>query len=389
MPQPKHHGKFCWEELLSNDTAAAKGFYSRLMGWEAEEWPGGMPYTLFKAEGTGVGGLMALPEDAKQMGARPHWVTYVAVADADATAAEVGRLGGAVLKAPFDVPEVGRLAIVKDPQGALFAIIQPARKEAPPQPKLGAFSWRELATSDQAAAFKFYQALFGWKEMMRMPMGPDASYVIFGYDGEQRGGMYVRMSEQQPIAWLSYTAVASADSAAAAASAAGAKLINGPMDVPGGRIAQLLDPEGVMFAVHSMKAPEAKPAKATAKAAAKPAARPAAAAAKPAARPAAAAAKPAAAAPAKPAAKPVAKSAAKPVAKPAAKPAAKKGAKKPAKKAAGKGKAAKKAAKKATRKPAKKAAPRLARMADKKASKKDRKKDKKQRKKDRKAARKK
>jgi len=362
MPQPKHHGKFCWEELLSNDTAAAKGFYSRLMGWKAEDWPGGMPYSVFNAEGRGVGGLMALPDEAKQMGARPHWVTYIAVADASATVAEAGRLGGVVIKAPFDVPEVGKLAILKDPQGALFAIIQPSKPDAPQQPKFGGFSWRELATSDQAGAFKFYQALFGWQEMQRMPMGPDASYVIFGYDGQQHGGMYVRMSDQQPIAWLSYTHVADADKAAAAATAAGAKLINGPMDVPGGRIAQLLDPEGVMFAVHSMKAASeapksAKPAKPAAKKA--PAKAPAKAApVEPAKAPAAAKAPPAAKKAPKPAAKKVAKKVAKPAAKKAAKKVAKKVAKQASRKVAGKRKAAKKVAKKAVRRAARKAAPR-------------------------------
>ena len=118
----------------------------------------------------------------------------------------------------------------------------------------------ELATSNHEAAFDFYSKLFGWQVLHRMDMGPQGIYLIFGADGVQRGGMYKLNQERssRPY-WLPYAEVASADAAATAATAAGGKVIVGPMDVPGGgRIAQVIDPSGAMFAVHSM--PAAKPA---------------------------------------------------------------------------------------------------------------------------------
>ncbi len=122
MAEMKGPGQFSWNELLTSDVDAAAGFYTKLLGWAAVPMAGGMPYTLFKKNGTEVAGLMALP----MPGVPPHWLNYVTVENADASAARVTELGGKICKPPFDIPNVGRIAIVQDPQGAAFGLFQPS-----------------------------------------------------------------------------------------------------------------------------------------------------------------------------------------------------------------------------------------------------------------------
>jgi predicted enzyme related to lactoylglutathione lyase len=124
----------------------------------------------------------------------------------------------------------------------------------------GAIAWNELLTSDAEAALKFYSGLFGWELMTRINMGPKGAYLIFGAEGVQMGGMMTAPIPGGPL-WLPYTEVDSADAVVVSAVKAGATLCLGPQTVPGGgRIANFLDPQGVMFAVHSMTVASATPA---------------------------------------------------------------------------------------------------------------------------------
>jgi predicted enzyme related to lactoylglutathione lyase/uncharacterized protein YndB with AHSA1/START domain len=119
-------GSFCWNELMTTDLEGASRFYSRLLGWQTADFPaGGMKYTLFKKGDRGVGGMLTVPAP----GIPPHWLAYVLVGDVDATAREAANLGGTVLKPPFDVPTVGRIAIVQDPQGAAVGLFKPLPEE--------------------------------------------------------------------------------------------------------------------------------------------------------------------------------------------------------------------------------------------------------------------
>jgi predicted enzyme related to lactoylglutathione lyase len=353
-------GRFVWHELLTTDTAGAAGFYPKVVPWRTA--PSSMPgYTIWMAGQVQIGGLMALPAEA---GAPPpHWLMYVGTPNVDATCSQAQGLGARVVKSAADIPNVGRFAVLADPQGATFAVFTAGSGQAPqpPPPAQGGFSWHELATTDVAGALRFYGELFGWRKGPGHDMGPAGVYQIFEHGGNQVGGMCRPGAAHTAPSWLSYVHVADSARAVAAAKSGGGRLLHGPMEVPGGSwIALLIDPQGGAFAVHEMpRAAEAKPAPAKAAAAAKPAAS-----AKPAAAPKPAAPAKAPAAPAKPAAKPAA---AKPATKPAKK-AAKKTAKKAAKKAAGKGrkppkkKAARRPARrKAARKPVRKAARRGAR----------------------------
>jgi predicted enzyme related to lactoylglutathione lyase len=163
----------------------------------------------------------------------------------------------------MDIPQVGRIAVLADPQGAEFAIFTPSMPGAgSDEPSRGDFSWHELATADWKAAWEFYRALFGWEFATSFDMGPMGTYWMFRRGGGTRmlGGMYTKGADMPgPPHWLPYVNVPSADDAARAATRHGGKVLHGPMEVPGGdRVAMMLDPQGALFAVHAL-ATAAKP----------------------------------------------------------------------------------------------------------------------------------
>ncbi len=138
----------------------------------------------------------------------------------------------------------------------MFAIFQPSGQGSAPDTRgLGHFSWAELNTTDWKAAWKFYSELFGWKKTSSMDMGAEyGEYFMFGEGGEQSmGGMSNAATMMKaPAHWLHYVNVSSVDEAAKRIPSLGGKVLNGPMDVPGGdRIAQCMDPQGGMFAIFS------------------------------------------------------------------------------------------------------------------------------------------
>lgn len=261
-------GKFVWHQLMTRDVPGAKNFYSRLTGWKTLAWPLDPAYTVCHADAGPVAGIMEIPSDMPSE-VTSHWLQYIGTRDVDGTAQAAVRAGGSIVKEPSEMQGAGRYAVLKDPQGALFAIIDPenAKPEPADGPPLGAFSWHELATSDNEAAFAFYSGLFGWDAMQRMDMGALGVYLIFGENGVQRGGIYIKPAENPgPPNWLPYVRVPSADEGFAVALSKGAKGTVPPMEVPGGgRIANVIDPAGASFAVHSMAvskpaaAPAAKP----------------------------------------------------------------------------------------------------------------------------------
>jgi len=267
-------GRFVWHQLATRDVPGAKKFYSKLVGWKTMPWPLDPAYTVCHADVGPVAGIMAIPAEAPAE-MPSHWLQYIGTSDVDATADAAVRAGGSVLKSPSDMQGAGRYAVLRDPQGAIFAIINPenARAEGKGTPPLGTFSWHELATTDNEAAFAFYSGLFGWEAMQRMDMGPLGIYLIFGWNGEQRGGMYIKPADApMPSNWLPYAYVPSADKGFALATGSGARELIAPMEVPGGsRVAAVMDPTGAAFAIHSTAAaaapaaPKAPKAKAAAK----------------------------------------------------------------------------------------------------------------------------
>jgi predicted enzyme related to lactoylglutathione lyase len=167
-----------------------------------------------------------------------------------------------VLKDVMEVSEVGRFAVLQDPQGAAFTAYTPASPTVPTYPTpLGGFSWHELATTDWQAALDFYRTVFGWKQSQAMDMGPMGVYLIFELNGTMLGGMFNKPPEIPVPNWLPYVRVEDAHAAAAAATAAGGRVLVGPSEVPGGDwIVQVLDPQGAAFAVHAVTAKPAESA---------------------------------------------------------------------------------------------------------------------------------
>ena len=259
-------GAFTWCELLTTDTAAAQAFYKKIVPWTAVPFAPDGSYTVFNNRaGAGVAGLMTLPAAAKQMGTPPNWMMYIGTPNVNDTAVRIAQLGGRVVKQPDDIPNTGRFAVVQDPYGATFGIYTPKTPgPAKEKPGLGDFSWFELYTPNPDGAWNFYRSLFGWEKTSAMDMGDMGVYQMFGRGGGIPNGGIMKPPPGAPAAWMPYALVQDAKAAAAAAAANGAKIINGPMEVPGGDwIAQGIDPQGAMFAVHSLNpaAKKAAPAK--------------------------------------------------------------------------------------------------------------------------------
>jgi hypothetical protein len=241
-------GRFVWHELLTNDTAGAAAFYPKVVPWRTA--PSSMPgYTIWMAGQTQIGGLQALP--AEGGATPPHWLIYVGTPNVDSTCSQAQGLGARIVKPPGDIPNVGRFAVLSDPQGATFAVFTPGGGPPPgAAPSQGSFSWHELATTDVAAAVRFYGQLFGWNKGAAHDMGAMGVYQIFRHAGEQVGGMCNVRGPSTAPSWLSYVHVADSGRAVAAAKSAGGRLLHGPMEVPGGSwIAMMMDPQGGTFAV--------------------------------------------------------------------------------------------------------------------------------------------
>jgi uncharacterized protein len=247
-----NRGRFVWYEHLTRDVPAAISFYSEVAGWKTQPFNDDGEYTMWVGGQGPLGGVMKLT--AEMGGAPPHWMAHVQVDDVDATAAAAKQLGGKVHHEPTDIPEVGRFAVLADPQGAVISVFRPVggEMELHDPAKEGEFCWNELLTSDGVAAFRFYSELFGWRVLEEMDMGPMGKYRVFGLGELRLGGiMALPKGASMPPAWLYYVNTRDLDASVARATRNGGKVMNGPMDIPGGgRIAQLSDAQGAAFALH-------------------------------------------------------------------------------------------------------------------------------------------
>jgi predicted enzyme related to lactoylglutathione lyase len=251
-------GRPVWYELMTTDMAAAETFYKNVIGWTSAPFRGSPdPYDVFKRGGdVQVAGLMHTP---KGMNMPPFWSMYVAVPKLEEAVAHIKRLGGSELSGIIDVPSVGRLQMLKDPQGAAFYIIQPEPREERPEqaPEVGEASWHELMTTDAAAAMKFYTEVFGWQPSDTMDMGEMGKYYMFNRPFGMIGGMMNKPPHMAnvPPYWGIYFRVADINAAVERVKANGGQILNGPMEVPGGDwIVNAMDPQGAAFSLHAKKA---------------------------------------------------------------------------------------------------------------------------------------
>ena len=257
------HGTPIWYELLTPDHASAKRFYDAVVGWTIEDAPAGpIDYRMIRAgadnSGANAGGVMQITPEMASGGAQPGWLFYVGVDDVDATAAQVTANGGTVVMAPHDLPGVGRMAFVTDPQGAPFYIMRGASPEdstafAPGErgPRNGHCGWNELWTSNVDGALAFYRTMFGWENPSTMDMGPMGGYhFVHLPDDIVLGALAKAPQPGQPPRWAFYFWVSDVEAAMATAKAQGGTITAGPHDVPGGlRTVMGTDPHGATFAL--------------------------------------------------------------------------------------------------------------------------------------------
>ena len=248
------NNEFIWYELHTTDAKAAEAFYSNVIGWNVKdaEVPD-TDYRILSMGQTAIGGLMTLPEEACNKGARPGWLGYVAVEDVDTFVARIKQAGGALHYGPEDIPTVGRFAVVADPQGAVFILFKGASCEQPTTPSpasVGHTGWHELHARDRENAFAFYAELFNWTKAEAVDMGPIGLYQLFATGDAAVGGMVTSPEAASGPFWLFYFNVGSVDAAIDRVKSNGGQIIHGPQQVPkGGWIVHGLDPQGVKFAL--------------------------------------------------------------------------------------------------------------------------------------------
>ncbi|MGA8497193.1 MAG: VOC family protein [Xanthobacteraceae bacterium] len=247
------HGCFVWYELTTTDAQAAKAFYADVVGWGLRDASTpGAAYTLFTAGEDPVAGLMALPAEARKMGALPLWTGYVGVDDVDAATDRLKRLGGAVYVPPTDVPDVSRYSVVTDPQAATLALVKwlnPGQQPPAAPTALGHVGWHALSAVNWEKAFAFYGELFDWQKVDADVAGI-STYQLFSAAGQTIGSMSTKPPAAPMPFWLYYFNVGDIDAAVERVKAGGGKILEGPVEAPGDkRIARCTDPQGAMFAL--------------------------------------------------------------------------------------------------------------------------------------------
>jgi len=250
-------GRPLWYELMTTDMKGAEAFYRAVIGWTTTPFEGaGQPYSMFnRGSDAPVGGVMTTPGEVK---APPFWAMYIGVPKLEDAIARIKTLGGRECTEIITVPDVGRMEMMADPQGAAFYLYEPAGEQGPEAAaEVGEASWRELMTTDAPAAMSFYEQIFGWTRSEPMDMGAMGKYYMFNRPHGMIGGMMNKPPEMAnvPPNWQIYFRVPDVHAAAERVKANGGQILNGPVEVPDGDwIANAMDPQGAAFGLHSKKA---------------------------------------------------------------------------------------------------------------------------------------
>jgi predicted enzyme related to lactoylglutathione lyase len=251
-------GDFIWYELITPDPVGAKSFYDAVVGWTIEPQPSGeMDYRMIsRADGGNAGGVMRLTDEMASHGARPIWLGYINVDDVDASVASIEGAGGKTLLPAFDIPGIGRIAMVADPQGAPLYVMKATPPSGQEDKVSDVFSvdqpqhvrWNELSTTDQDGAVAFYTGQFGWAQEGDMDVGEMGKYRFIQQGGVMIGAIMPKMPQAPVSAWTHYIGVDDIDRAVGAIQAGGGSIMHGPMEIPGGEFAlNGMDPQGAAF----------------------------------------------------------------------------------------------------------------------------------------------
>ena len=258
MPKVTKHtpGTPSWADLSTSDDSGAVAFYGSLFGWtdDPQEMGPGAFYHMQRVGGQSVVGIFKQGEEEKAQNVPPHWNAYFTVESADGTAQKAKDAGGTVLMEAFDVFEAGRMAVIQDPQGAVFNVWQPNQhigSEIIQEP--GAIMWVELMTADIGQAADFYERVLGVEtgQMEGSPM----PYTLMKVAGNDVAGM-MNIADMGPEAagvppnWSIYFGTSDTDNSVEQAKSLGATVLEGPRDIPNiGRFAVMRDPQSAVFSV--------------------------------------------------------------------------------------------------------------------------------------------
>ena len=260
-------GSFIWYELMTPDPTAIAPFYSAVIGWTIggpePQQSGGKDYRMIgRSDGKFAGGVLPLSADMQKNGARPLWLGYLSTSDVDGKLSAIVAEGGKIQMPATDLPNVGRIAMVTDPQGVPFYVMAPVPPPGVPDATSDVYdrharqrvNWNELASPDLAASKAFYSGHFGFEFNESMNMGPMGDYCFIDHHGERIGAVMQRQDEQQPAVWLFYIGVPSIAAATRAIETNGGKVLMGPHEVPTGEwIVIATDPAGAGFGLTGPK----------------------------------------------------------------------------------------------------------------------------------------
>ena len=257
--RPADQGSFIWYELMTTDAAAAGRFYAAVVkGWTfGDRVPTDVDYRMIqRSDGGNAGGVLQLTDEMQSGGARPIWIGYLHTTDVDGKVEAIKADGGNVMMEPWDQPGVGRLAMVTDPTGAAFYLMDPIPPEGQPDAKSDVFSvdqpqhvrWNELWSGDPNRAIAFYKRHFGWGQEGDMDMGEMGKYSFVQSGDLSIGAIMPKMPDAPSSMWNFYIGVDDIDRAAEAVKANGGQLFQEPMEIPGGEYAlNGSDPQGALF----------------------------------------------------------------------------------------------------------------------------------------------
>jgi predicted enzyme related to lactoylglutathione lyase len=236
-------GTFSWVDLATDDPDGARHFYTSLLGWTAHEAGG----TMLRLDGSLVAAIFPLSEESRVAGGAPSWTSYVTVDDVDAVAARAVELGGTIARDAFDIADVGRVASIADPQGAVLALWKAGTHFGAERVNdIGCLCMNELVTSDLDAARTYYEQLFGWTTGL-VDTGPGGPTLVWVHND---GSLNAHMGEEpgRPH-WRAYFTVASTAATITRLDALGGSVLAGPFPIPDGSIAVVQDPQGAEFAL--------------------------------------------------------------------------------------------------------------------------------------------
>jgi predicted enzyme related to lactoylglutathione lyase len=248
------HGRFVWHDLMTHDLAEVKQFYGGLFGWEFETAAeGGGVYTTIRHDDKPIGGIVAL--DKVEGEVHSQWLSYLSVADVDASSGAARAQGGKVYRKPFDLPDRGRVAVLLDNREAVVGLVSATGGDpAFDKPVYDEWLWHELWSDEVGQSMEFYEDLMGY-ERENLKLG-DYDYGVLAKDGKLRGAVVEIVHKGVTPNWLPYVAVPDPAAVIAKVEALGGKVLIKSEKTGENRAAIIADPSGAAFGVHIWPLPQ-------------------------------------------------------------------------------------------------------------------------------------